>query len=173
MSEIVGSVPSESSAAGWGSWVAASDATGRAATRTSPTRTVAGALQLMRRSPVSTPAPASSGATSRTSANRAPHAITRLARIAVFVQNSSTVGPMSSAESSATKTPNTNRATCPSGTVRGSGIMNRAKIITSGEVTRICHSCCEHRGAACHDATMQWSGTGASASATNAANPAM
>ena len=51
--------------------------------------------------------------------------------------------------------------------------MNRAKIRTSGEVTRIVHSAEPHSGVACQLAIMQWSGTGASASATNAANPSM
>src|SRR5581483_6450473 len=160
VSDSVGSVPSDSSAAGCGLCVAASEAMGSAATRTSVASATAGARQPIPRSPVQNPAPASRGATSRINANRPAQAMTRLARMAVLVQNSSTVGPMSSADSSATPTPNTKRPTGPSGTVRGSGIMNRAKIITAGDVTRICHSCSEQSGVACDDATMQWSGTG-------------
>ena len=93
--------------------------------------------------------------------------------MAVLVQNSSVVGPRRTTERKATMTPKTNRPTWPSGTVRGSGIMKKAKINTSGEVTRTCHSCCPHIGVGYQLAIMQWSGTGSSASAVNAANAAM
>ena len=90
-----------------------------------------------------------------------------------MVQNSSVVGPRSTTDSRATITPNTNLPTWPSGTVRGSGIMKKAKISSSGEVTRICQSCAPHIGVAYQLAIMQWSGTGSRARAANAANAAM
>src|ERR1700720_4857689 len=66
---------------------------------------------------------ASNGATKRASANRPAHAMTRLARMAVLVQYSRAVGPSSSTARTATTTPKTTRATGPSGTGLGSGIM--------------------------------------------------
>src|SRR6202140_2184698 len=107
------------------------------------------------------------------SANRSEQAMTRLARIAVLVQNSSVVGPSRRTANSATITPKTMRATLPSGTVLGSGIMNRAKIRISGDVTRISQSDLPQRGDRCQLATIQWSGTGASAIATKMAKEAM
>ena len=58
----------------------------------------------------SPPPCATNGARNATSANRIAQAITRLARIAVFVQNSKEVGPSSSTASMATMTPNTTLA---------------------------------------------------------------
>ena len=93
--------------------------------------------------------------------------------MAVFVQNSSVVGPNRTTERNATRTPKTRRPAWPSGTVLGSGTMKNAKINTSGEVTRICQSCWPHIGVAYQLAIMQWSGTGIRASATNNAKAAM
>ena len=70
-------------------------------------------------------------------------------------------------------TPKTNLPTWPSGTVRGSGTMKKAKIRTSGEVTRICHRSRPQIAVACQLATRQWSGTGARAIATLIAKAAM
>ena len=69
--------------------------------------------------------------------------------------------------------PNTIRAKRPSGTVRGSGIMKREKISSSGEVTRIVQSGTPQIGVRCQLATIQWSGSGASPMATKAAKAAM
>ena len=173
MSTTAGNDPSDSSAAGTGLCVDRSDASGTQPTQTRVAAAIAGVRQPRRRSAASGLPPCSSGSSSRASANRPAHAMTRLARIAVLVQNSRVVGPSSRTESRATTTPNTSRAAWPSGTVRGSGTMNRAKINTSGEVTRICHRSRPHRAVTCQLATMQWSGTGASARATKAANPSM
>src|SRR5258708_34728236 len=106
-------------------------------------------------------------------ANRSAQARTRLARIAVFVQNSSVVGARSRTANRATITPKTIRATLPSGTVLGAGMMQRAKIRISGEVTRISHSGLPQSDERSQLATMQWSGTGASATATKIAKLAM
>jgi hypothetical protein len=81
--------------------------------------------------------------------------MTRLPRMAVFVQNSSDVGPRRSTASSATMIPKKTRDTWPSGTVRGSGIMNSAKIKISGDVIRTCQSSRPHIGVTCQLATMQ------------------
>ena len=55
----------------------------------------------------------------------------------------------------ATRIPNTKRPAWPSGTVRGSGTMKNAKINSSGDVTRICQSCCPQIGVAYQLAIMQ------------------
>ena len=141
----------------------------------SATARAAGTCHLNPPSIQRTPPPsATNGARKATSAKRRAQAMTRLPRIAVLVQNSSVVGPISSTASMATMTPKTTLATWPSGTVLGSGIMNRAKIRTSGEVTRICPQiAAAHRG---HDASWRpCSGPGAwdSATARNAANAIM
>jgi len=92
--------------------------------------------------------------TSRSSGPGGQHANVTASRVeAVFDVASSTALRVSTsprprviATDSATITPKTIRATLPSGTVRGSGIMKRAKIRISGEVTRISHSGRPHSG---------------------------
>src|SRR5882762_3718705 len=168
----VGVEPSARPAAVSGPCVARSADTGMAPRPTTATAIAAGTCQ---RKPLNmkgkAPSSDSNGARKRTRANRSAQAITRLARIAVLVQNSSVVGPSSTTASNATKTPKTTLASCPSGTVLGSGTMNSAKIRISGDATRICQSSRPHIGVTCQLATMQWSGTGASARAVNAAKP--
>src|SRR5260370_26683933 len=97
---------------------------------------------------------ASNGARKRASANRPAQAMTRLARMAVLVQYSRAVGPSSSTARIATTTPKTTLATAPSGTVLGSGIMNRAKLTSPGDVTRIRHSSQPNMGATGNLSTM-------------------
>src|SRR5579872_2688870 len=172
MSGTAGLDPSGSAGAGSGPCVERSAATGSAVTRSSVTPSTAGDVQPSRRTTSIGPA-SSSPAVARISAKRPAHAITREARIAVLVQNSSVVGPMSSTERRPTAAPNTIRARGLSGTVLGSGTMNSAKTRTSGEVTRICHSWPPHIAVECQLATMQWSGTGESATARAAANAIM
>src|SRR5882672_7161334 len=170
----VGVDPSASPAAASGPWVDRSAATGMEPTSNIATAKPTGNRQpKWKKSRLSLTPSARNGARKLTSANRSAQAMTRLARIAVLVQNSSVVGPSNSTASRATPTPNTTLANGASGTVLGSGIMNRAKISISGDVTRICHSSRPHMGVTCQLATMQWSGTGASARATNTANATM
>src|SRR2546425_2117357 len=127
----VGSVPSASSAAGVGLWVAMSEEIGTQPTQIAVTKKAAGARQLIWRIALVKLNPSSNGAISRARPKRPAHAMTRLARIAVLVQNSRVVGPRSRTDSRATITPKTNLDAWPSGTVRGSGTMNKAKIRTS------------------------------------------
>src|SRR5450759_1385388 len=166
---MFGVEPSEIAAAGCGPWVDRSAAIGTHPTHNMATAKPTGTRQpRWKKSDASRTPSASSGARKRARANRSAQATTRLARIAVLVQNSSVVGPSSRTDNSATTAPNTIRETLPSGTVLGSDSMNRAKIKTSGEVTRICQSDLPHRGVRCQLATMQWSGTKARAKATRA-----
>src|SRR5438270_1154706 len=158
----VGEEPSGSSGAGWGLWVERLAATGRLSVKRRTRAMVATTGQNVRRR-LTAGAPGSRCANARVRAKRRAHAMTRLPRIAVLVQNSSVVGPSNTTASNATTTPNTILATGPSGTVLGSGIMNSAKISTSGEVKRTCQSSNPHMGVACQLATMQWSGMEASA----------
>src|SRR6266851_1704078 len=123
------------SAAGAGLWVERAADTGRETVNTAVTARMVATLH-PRRPNEGAGRPVSNGARKRTSAKRIAQAMTRLARIAVLVQNSSAVGPSSSTASTATMTPKTTLATGPSGTVLGSGTMNSAKINISGDVTR-------------------------------------
>src|SRR5438132_714078 len=169
----VGVDPSARPAAGSGLWVDRSAATGTVPANTRATASAAGRRQWRRPLPALRRPRASSGTIDQASTKRKAQAITRLARIDVFVQNSSVVGPRSSTDRMATTMPNAIRATGPSGTVRGSGIMNNTNTRTSGEVTRTGQRSHPHSGATCQLATMQWSGTAASASAVSPANAAM
>src|SRR6267378_2719968 len=152
----VGVEPSASPGAACGPCVARSADTGMAPRPTTAMAIAAGTCQ---RKPLNmngkAPSSDSNGARKRTSANRSAHAMTRLARIAVLVQNSSVVGPRSTTASNATQIPKTTLASCPSGTVLGSGTMNRAKMRISGDATRICQSSRPHMGVTCQLATIQ------------------
>src|ERR1700730_11413068 len=172
-SASVGVDPSASPAAGSGLCVERSAATGRVPTNIRATASATGSRQLRRRLPALSLLRFSSGAKERASAKRRAQAITRLPRIAVFVQNSSVVGASSSTDRMATTMPNAILATGPSGTVCGSGIIKSPKTRSSGDVTRICQRSHPHIGATCQLATMQWSGTAANARAVKAANPAI
>ena len=156
VSATVGVEPSVSPAAGSGLCVEISAATGMAPRQMTATARAAGTCQ--RKPPNihgSAPSSDSKGARKLTSANRRAQAMTRLARIAVLVQNSSVVGPSSSTASAATKTPKTTRASGLAGTVLGSGTMNSAKIRISGDVARTCQRSRPHIGVTCQLATMQ------------------
>src|ERR1700719_1172445 len=85
----VGVDPSASPAAGTGLWVERAAATGMVPTKSRPTASAAGRRQLRRRLPARCLSRASSGDRNCASAKRRAHAITRLARIVVLVQNSS------------------------------------------------------------------------------------
>src|ERR1700730_1872272 len=134
VSASVGVDPSASPAAGTGLWVDRSAATGRVPTNSRATASAAGRRQPSRRLPALGLSRASSGDRKRASAKRRAQAITRLARIAVLVQNSRVVGPISRTARTATIMPNATRATGPSGTVLGSGTMKRPKTRSSGEI---------------------------------------
>src|ERR1700682_65274 len=112
----VGVDPSASPAAGTGLWVERSAATGMVPTNSRPTVSAAGRRQLRRRRPARCRSRASSGDRNRARAKRRAHAITRLARIAVLVQNSSVVGPINRTARMATTRPNATRAPAPAGT---------------------------------------------------------
>src|SRR6266851_7698601 len=175
LSVMIGVEPSGSSAAASGICVEISADTGTAPANTAATARAAGTRHNLRAPSADSGrySAASNGATNRANANRPAHAMTRLARMAVLVQYSRAVGPSSSTARMATTTPKTTLATGPSGTVLGSGIMNKAKIRISGEVTRIRQSSEPHMGVTCQLATMQWSGAPTSARATKTANAAM
>src|SRR5712691_5504687 len=128
-----GKEPSGRSANGCGLRVDRSAATGRAPRLRRAIASAAGTCQRKLPNIQRSPPPSTKGARNATSANRSAQAITRLARIAVLVQNSKEVGPSSSTASMATITPKTTLANWLSGTVLGSGIMNRANIKTSGD----------------------------------------
>src|SRR6202162_5759298 len=119
----VGVDPSASPAAGTGLWLERSAATGMVPTKSRATASTAGRRQLRRRLPARCRSRASSGDRNRASAERRAQAITRLARIAVLVQNSRVVGPINRTARMATTRPNATRDTAPSGTGLGAGIM--------------------------------------------------
>src|SRR5260370_1323035 len=137
ISVMVGVVPSESPATGWGLWVERSEDTGTQATSRDETAMAAGTRQPGIKNEDAPYIESRREARKATRAKRSAQANTRLARIAVLVQNSSVVGPRSNTANRATITPKTIRAPRPSGTVLGSGIMKRAKIRTSGDVGRV------------------------------------
>src|SRR5256885_6708714 len=95
-----------------------SDEMGTQPTQIAATKNAAGARQLIWRIALVNRNPSSNGAIKRARPNRPAHAMTRLARIAVLVQNSRVVGPRRSTDSRATITPKTNLDAWPSGTVR-------------------------------------------------------
>src|SRR5690349_8478415 len=88
----VGVEPSARPAAGAGLCVERVADTGRDAVNTAVTARIVAVLH-PRRANEGTSSPTSNGARKRTSAKRIAHAMTRLARIAVLVQNSRAVGP--------------------------------------------------------------------------------
>src|SRR5437763_4644011 len=89
--------PSDSSAAGSGPWVERSAATGSRYVPKRAAATTATAPPTRRRAGTGSP-PGSVEASSRARAKRPAQAITRLARMAVLVQNSRLVGPSSSTD---------------------------------------------------------------------------
>ena len=110
VSDSTGREPSGSSGAGTVLCSESSADSGSAVSSRRESPSAAGARTPSRRSASSHGPPSSSGATSRAIHQRPAHVKTRLARIAVLVQNSSTVGPMSTTDRKAVRTPKTTRA---------------------------------------------------------------
>ena len=81
--------------------------------------------------------------------------VTRPARSATFVPNSSVCGAIRSVLASATSRPKTTRPTRPVGTVFGSVIMKKRKISTSGDVTTTRQKSTPQTGAKAQFAVMQ------------------
>src|ERR1700730_12561054 len=93
LSATAGVEPSDSPAAGSGLRVERSADTGTAPMLTTATATAAGTYHRKPPNIHSRHSTSSNGARKAASPNFSPHAMTRLARIAVLVQNSSVVGP--------------------------------------------------------------------------------
>src|SRR5258708_13208909 len=120
ISVMVGVVPSESPATGWGLWVERSEDTGTQATSRDETAMAAGTRQPGIKNEDAPYIESRREARKATRAKRSAQANTRLARIAVLVQTSSVTGPRSNTPNMPPITPKTIRAPRPSGTVLGS-----------------------------------------------------
>ena len=92
----------------------------------------------------------------RSKKGRAALITNRPERRPTFAPNSWVCGAISNVEAIATISANTRRPTRPAGTVRGSVIMKKRKIMTSGEVTITRQKSTPQTGENDQRAVMQW-----------------